>query len=153
MAFLIFSNIIVACQLFLCRSQDSVTLCTLGMGTAFGESILNDSPRHSTVVTREYCELLRVEQKDFRILWEVRDPTRLPRSTCDIGSHALAWKDRVAIKTALYSLSPYDSIGRTLRFRGSPVENHCSIYSRACSSYSQVRSGRQSCTPAVGQST
>ena len=52
--------------------QDSVTLCTLGMGTAFGESILNDSPRHSTVVTREYCELLRVEQKDFRILWEVK---------------------------------------------------------------------------------
>jgi len=41
------------------------------MGTAFGESILNDSPRHSTVVTREYCELLRVEQKDFKILWEV----------------------------------------------------------------------------------
>jgi len=56
--------------------QDSVTLCTLGMGTAFGESILNDSPRHSTVVTREYCELLRVEQKDFKILWEVGDPTQ-----------------------------------------------------------------------------
>ena len=50
-----------------------MTLCTLGMGTAFGESILNDSPRHSTVVTREYCELLRVEQKDFKILWEVRN--------------------------------------------------------------------------------
>jgi len=53
-------------------AQDSVTLCTLGIGTAFGESILNDTPRHSTVVTREYCELLRVEQKDFKILWEVR---------------------------------------------------------------------------------
>jgi len=66
--------------------QDSVTLCTLGMGTAFGESILNDSPRHSTVVTREYCELLRVEQKDFKILWEVRDRDLnrpdLRRSTC-----------------------------------------------------------------------
>jgi len=63
------------------------------MGTAFGESILNDSPRHSTVVTREYCELLRVEQKDFRILWEVRDVTRLPRSTRETGSHVSAWKD------------------------------------------------------------
>jgi len=58
--------------------QDSVTLCTLGMGTAFGESILNDSPRHSTVVTREYCELLRVEQKDFKILWEVGSRQSLP---------------------------------------------------------------------------
>lgn len=46
------------------------------MGTAFGESILNDSPRHSTVVTREYCELLRVEQKDFKILWEVGNLTQ-----------------------------------------------------------------------------
>jgi len=52
--------------------QEAVTLCTLGIGAAFGESILNDTPRHSTVVTREYCELLRVEQKDFKILWEVR---------------------------------------------------------------------------------
>ncbi len=52
--------------------QDAVTLCTLGIGTAFGESILNDTPRHATVITSEYCELLRVEQKDFGILWEVR---------------------------------------------------------------------------------
>lgn len=51
-----------------------MTLCTLGIGTAFGESILNDTPRHSTVVTREYCELLRVEQKDFKVLWEVSIP-------------------------------------------------------------------------------
>ena len=51
--------------------QDSVTLCTLGVGTAFGESILDDQPRHATVVTNEYCELLRIEQKDFRVLWEV----------------------------------------------------------------------------------
>ncbi len=55
-----------------CWTQDSLTLCTLGIGTAFGESILNDTPRHATVVTSGYCELLRVEQKDFKILWEVR---------------------------------------------------------------------------------
>ena len=52
-------------------TQDGITLCTLGIGTAFGESILNDTPRYATVVTSEYCELLRIEQKDFRILWEV----------------------------------------------------------------------------------
>ncbi|KAI5187710.1 Rap Guanine Nucleotide Exchange Factor 4 [Manis pentadactyla] len=50
--------------------QDAVTICTLGMGTAFGESILDNTPRHATIVTRESSELLRVEQKDFKALWE-----------------------------------------------------------------------------------
>ncbi|XP_016381020.1 rap guanine nucleotide exchange factor 4-like [Sinocyclocheilus rhinocerous] len=50
--------------------QDAVTICTLGIGTAFGESILDNTPRHATIVTREFCELLRIEQKDFRTLWE-----------------------------------------------------------------------------------
>ncbi|XP_073074786.1 rap guanine nucleotide exchange factor 4 isoform X8 [Manis javanica] len=40
------------------------------MGTAFGESILDNTPRHATIVTRESSELLRVEQKDFKALWE-----------------------------------------------------------------------------------
>ena len=48
-----------------------MAICTLGIGTAFGESILNNTPRHATVITSEYCELLRVEQKDFKVLWEV----------------------------------------------------------------------------------
>ncbi|XP_071667189.1 rap guanine nucleotide exchange factor 4 isoform X5 [Patagioenas fasciata] len=51
--------------------QDAVTICTLGVGTAFGESILDNTPRHATIVTREYSELLRIEQKDFKALWEV----------------------------------------------------------------------------------
>uniref|UniRef100_A0A4W3IRH4 Rap guanine nucleotide exchange factor 4 n=1 Tax=Callorhinchus milii TaxID=7868 RepID=A0A4W3IRH4_CALMI len=50
--------------------QDAVTLCTLGIGTAFGESILDNTPRHATIVTKEYTELLRIEQKDFKALWE-----------------------------------------------------------------------------------
>ncbi|XP_055493946.1 rap guanine nucleotide exchange factor 4 [Leucoraja erinacea] len=50
--------------------QDSVILCTLGIGTAFGESILDNTPRHATIVTKEYSELLRIEQKDFKALWE-----------------------------------------------------------------------------------
>ncbi|CAF0883074.1 unnamed protein product [Didymodactylos carnosus] len=45
-------------------------VCTLGSGSAFGESILYDMPRNATVITTAYCELLRVEQKDFKILWE-----------------------------------------------------------------------------------
>ncbi|KAI7809068.1 putative rap guanine nucleotide exchange factor 4 [Triplophysa rosa] len=50
--------------------QDAVTICTLGIGTAFGESILDNTPRHATIVTREFSELLRIEQRDFRSLWE-----------------------------------------------------------------------------------
>ncbi|XP_036400905.1 rap guanine nucleotide exchange factor 4 isoform X1 [Megalops cyprinoides] len=50
--------------------QDAVTICTLGIGTAFGESILDNTPRHATIVTREYSELLRIEQKEFKSLWE-----------------------------------------------------------------------------------
>ncbi|XP_043931284.1 rap guanine nucleotide exchange factor 4-like [Protopterus annectens] len=50
--------------------QDAVVICTLGIGTAFGESILDNIPRHATIVTREFTELLRIEQKDFKSLWE-----------------------------------------------------------------------------------
>lgn len=42
------------------------------MGATFGESILQDLPRDSTVVTQTTCELLRVEQHDFKLIWEVR---------------------------------------------------------------------------------
>uniref|UniRef100_A0A1B0GJE8 Uncharacterized protein n=2 Tax=Lutzomyia longipalpis TaxID=7200 RepID=A0A1B0GJE8_LUTLO len=47
-----------------------VTLCNLGVGATFGESVLHDLPRDSTVVTKTTCELLRVEQQDFRLIWE-----------------------------------------------------------------------------------
>uniref|UniRef100_A0A8D3AVJ2 Rap guanine nucleotide exchange factor 4 n=1 Tax=Scophthalmus maximus TaxID=52904 RepID=A0A8D3AVJ2_SCOMX len=50
--------------------QDAVVICTLGTGTAFGESILDNTPRHATIVTRELSELLRIEQREFRSLWE-----------------------------------------------------------------------------------
>uniref|UniRef100_A0A7N8YGW5 Rap guanine nucleotide exchange factor 4a n=1 Tax=Mastacembelus armatus TaxID=205130 RepID=A0A7N8YGW5_9TELE len=52
------------------RYHDAVTICTLGSGTAFGESILDNTPRHATIVTREFSELLRIEQREFRSLWE-----------------------------------------------------------------------------------
>uniref|UniRef100_A0A8C1PBN4 Zgc:171558 n=1 Tax=Cyprinus carpio TaxID=7962 RepID=A0A8C1PBN4_CYPCA len=50
--------------------QDAVTICTLGVGTAFGESILDNTPRHATIVSRENSELLRIEQREFKTLWE-----------------------------------------------------------------------------------
>ncbi|XP_052057862.1 rap guanine nucleotide exchange factor 4-like [Mytilus californianus] len=50
--------------------RDEVTLCTFGVGISFGESILTNQPRQATVVTKEFTELVRIEQKDFRILWE-----------------------------------------------------------------------------------
>ena len=59
------------CVSFLCFRKDAVTICTLGIGTAFGESILDNTPRHATIVTREFSELLRIEQKEFKSLWEV----------------------------------------------------------------------------------
>lgn len=52
--------------------QVPVTLYTLSVGATFGESILQDLPRDSTVVTQTTCELLRVEQNDFKLIWEVR---------------------------------------------------------------------------------
>ncbi|KAL4635836.1 rap guanine nucleotide exchange factor 4 [Arapaima gigas] len=54
--------------------QDAVTICTLGIGTAFGESILDNTPRHATIVTRECSELLRIEQREFKALWEKYRP-------------------------------------------------------------------------------
>lgn len=51
--------------------QSPITLCNLGVGATFGESVLHDLPRDSTVVTKTTCELLRVEQQDFRLIWEV----------------------------------------------------------------------------------
>lgn len=64
--------------------QDAVTICTLGIGTAFGESILDNTPRHATIVTREHSELLRIEQKDFKALWEVLTKTKgLLVSSCN----------------------------------------------------------------------
>ena len=56
-------------------TQDAVTICTLGIGTAFGESILDNTPRHATIVSRETSELLRIEQREFKSLWEVRKET------------------------------------------------------------------------------
>jgi hypothetical protein len=50
-------------------SHTTPSIVNLGPGTAFGESILYDLPRNATVVTAQACELLRVEKKDFKILW------------------------------------------------------------------------------------
>ncbi|XP_071956083.1 rap guanine nucleotide exchange factor 4-like isoform X2 [Antedon mediterranea] len=75
------------------NQKESLSICTLGVGTAFGESVLDDSPRNATVVTCEYSELLRIEQKDFKILWDnnkqlmegLLTPCTLPISISDLS--------------------------------------------------------------------
>lgn len=67
--------------------QSSVTLCNLGVGATFGESILHDLPRDSTVVTKTTCELLRVEQQDFRLIWEVSIALGIYMSTIYTYAH------------------------------------------------------------------
>lgn len=65
------SRVLIILLLSFSQLQLSVTLCNLGVGATFGESILHDLPRDSTVVTKTTCELLRVEQEDFRLIFEV----------------------------------------------------------------------------------
>ncbi|CAL4080467.1 unnamed protein product, partial [Meganyctiphanes norvegica] len=50
--------------------RNSGPLGPLGVGSTFGESVLCDATRRSTVVTRDNCQLLRVEQRDFRYIWK-----------------------------------------------------------------------------------
>lgn len=73
-------------------TQDAVTICTLGIGTAFGESILDNTPRHATIVSRETSELLRIEQREFKSLWEVRkETTTLTYSRCSVRHIFIAY--------------------------------------------------------------
>uniref|UniRef100_A0A8C8SIQ0 Rap guanine nucleotide exchange factor 4 n=1 Tax=Pelusios castaneus TaxID=367368 RepID=A0A8C8SIQ0_9SAUR len=99
--------------------QDAVTICTLGIGTAFGESILDNTPRHATIVTREYSELLRIEQKDFKALWEkyrqyMSGLLAPPYGVMETGSN----NDRVPDKENMSSNVPSEKIlraGKILR--------------------------------------
>ncbi|XP_043236726.1 rap guanine nucleotide exchange factor 4-like, partial [Amphibalanus amphitrite] len=51
------------------KLRQGVEPSCLWSGATFGESVLTDSPRHLTMVTREPCQLVRIEQRDFRKLW------------------------------------------------------------------------------------
>uniref|UniRef100_A0A8C3UFQ1 Rap guanine nucleotide exchange factor 4 n=1 Tax=Catharus ustulatus TaxID=91951 RepID=A0A8C3UFQ1_CATUS len=99
--------------------QDAVTICTLGIGTAFGESILDNTPRHATIVTREHSELLRIEQKDFKALWEkyrqyMSGLLTPPYGVMETGSN----NDRMPDKDSMSSSVPSEKIlraGKILR--------------------------------------
>ncbi|CAL8312009.1 unnamed protein product, partial [Gadus morhua 'NCC'] len=87
---------------------DAVTICTLGIGTAFGESILDNTPRHATIVSRESSELLRIEQREFKSLWEKYRQSMAgllapPYGAMESGSN----NDRLADKDGMNS----DSVG------------------------------------------
>lgn len=46
--------------------QDGVTLCTLGVGTTFGASVIPGKSHSVSVVTSDDCTLLRVRRADFQ---------------------------------------------------------------------------------------
>uniref|UniRef100_A0A8C5GTV4 Rap guanine nucleotide exchange factor (GEF) 4 n=1 Tax=Gouania willdenowi TaxID=441366 RepID=A0A8C5GTV4_GOUWI len=97
------------------RYQDAVTICTLGTGRAFGESILDNTPRHATIVTREFSELLRIEQKAFRSLWEqyhhcmaglLAPPYGVMESSCSIPSERILSAGKI-LRNAILSGAPH----------------------------------------------
>uniref|UniRef100_A0A8C7ZT76 Rap guanine nucleotide exchange factor 4 n=1 Tax=Oryzias sinensis TaxID=183150 RepID=A0A8C7ZT76_9TELE len=96
--------------------QDAVTICTLGIGTAFGESILDNTPRHATIVSRETSELLRIEQREFKTLWEKYRQSLAgllapPYGAMESGSN----NDRLADKDNMNSESGSKRAGKVLR--------------------------------------
>uniref|UniRef100_A0A665WWC6 Rap guanine nucleotide exchange factor (GEF) 4 n=1 Tax=Echeneis naucrates TaxID=173247 RepID=A0A665WWC6_ECHNA len=97
------------------RYQDAVTICTLGTGTAFGESILDNTPRHATIVTREISELLRIEQREFRSLWEryhqymaglLTPPYGVMESSCSVPSEKILRAGKI-LRNAILSRAPH----------------------------------------------
>ncbi|ELK04706.1 Rap guanine nucleotide exchange factor 4, partial [Pteropus alecto] len=91
--------------------QDAVTICTLGIGTAFGESILDNTPRHATIVTRESSELLRIEQKDFKALWETpliepHVPLRPANTITKVPSEKILRAGKI-LRNAILSRAPH----------------------------------------------
>ncbi|XP_051564050.1 rap guanine nucleotide exchange factor 4-like isoform X2 [Myxocyprinus asiaticus] len=110
--------------------QDAVTICTLGIGTAFGESILDNTPRHATIVTREFSELLRIEQREFRSLWEKYRPCMAgllvpPYGVIESGLHT----DRMPDKENLSNNSPGSS---SKHFnKKSFIQNHIKLHPKS----------------------
>eukprot|EP00064_Thunnus_orientalis_P000255 superscaffoldBa00000013_g255 len=90
--------------------QDAVTICTLGTGTAFGESILDNTPRHATIVTREFSELLRIEQREFRSLWEtsfIENPAKPhPKCISQVPSEKILRAGKI-LRNAILSRAPH----------------------------------------------
>ena len=55
------------------NEQDGVTLCTLGIGTTFGASVMPGKSHSVSVMTNEECTLLRVRRADFQEIFKTRD--------------------------------------------------------------------------------
>uniref|UniRef100_A0A672ISN3 Zgc:171558 n=1 Tax=Salarias fasciatus TaxID=181472 RepID=A0A672ISN3_SALFA len=96
--------------------QDAVAICTLGIGTAFGESILDNTPRHATIVSRETSELLRIEQREFKTLWEKYRQSLAgllapPYGAMESGSNndtiTLHWNTGKVLRNAILSRAPH----------------------------------------------
>ncbi|XP_074593766.1 exchange protein directly activated by cAMP [Brevipalpus obovatus] len=52
------------------QNKDVSTLCTLGAGTSFGETVLTNKPHSMTIITNESCMLLRIRKLEFQEIWD-----------------------------------------------------------------------------------
>ena len=68
----LFISTLIEGNLFILQPNNGSVQRHLSRGAWFGDSVLDDSPREATAVTRGQCKLLRVERRDFRSLWQVR---------------------------------------------------------------------------------
>uniref|UniRef100_A0A8C8MNU2 Rap guanine nucleotide exchange factor 4 n=1 Tax=Oncorhynchus tshawytscha TaxID=74940 RepID=A0A8C8MNU2_ONCTS len=118
--------------------QDAVAICTLGIGTAFGESILDNTPRHATIVSRETSELLRIEQREFKSLWEkyrqcMAGLLAPPYGAMESGSN----NDRLADKDSLEKLQRGGKVMRNAILSRAPHmirdrKYHLKTYRQCC---------------------
>ncbi|XP_071484074.1 rap guanine nucleotide exchange factor 4-like [Diadema antillarum] len=94
-----------------CNDKEAATVCKLGPGAMFGESVLDDTPHQATVVTKEPCELIRIEQQDLRHLWETATlephcPLSPANSVCKIPTDKLSHAGSI-FRTLLLAKSPH----------------------------------------------
>ncbi|XP_025095168.1 rap guanine nucleotide exchange factor 4-like isoform X2 [Pomacea canaliculata] len=89
--------------------QDGVMLCIVGPGTSFGEGILTGKPHSVTVVTKDTTELLRVELKDFKVLWEVS------RNIASSPLTVLSSRNKQQMESAVTPLSALPCLSEDMR--------------------------------------
>ena len=63
---------LLALFLFLLVRQQTQSICSLGEGNSFGEGVIVGNKRETMIVTSDECELLCVEAKHIRSIYEVR---------------------------------------------------------------------------------
>ncbi|EEB18643.1 hypothetical protein Phum_PHUM523780 [Pediculus humanus corporis] len=60
-------------QLAACGFYEDLEKGVTHVGSTFGENILDEHPRHATVATQTTCELFRIKNQDFKLVWERKE--------------------------------------------------------------------------------